>query len=163
MKWNLLFFIAGFAFDVFATRAGVDHTLMIVQQVAYLAIIGGILYVDFVRDAEPEALPMPRWLAWLWRYRSFAFHFCLGTLMNLSFRAERSEIEESRCNAHSFAAGCLKAWPHASPRIGHPLGGGNHLVYAASHFVAATSLDMTRTVKTNSSRPPAVRTGSGWD
>ena len=83
LKWNLLFFIAGFVFDVFATRAGVDHTLMIVQQVAYLAIIGGILYVDFVRDAEPQALPMPRWLAWLWRYRSFAFHFCLGTLMNL--------------------------------------------------------------------------------
>jgi hypothetical protein len=81
--WNLLFFIAGFAFDVFATRAGVDHTVMIVQQVVYLAIIGGILYVDFVREAQPDALMMPRWIERLWVYRSFVFHFCLGTLMNL--------------------------------------------------------------------------------
>ena len=80
---NLLFFVAGFVFDVFATRAGVDHTLLIVQQVVYLAIIGGILYVDFVREAQPDALPMPRWIEWLWGYRSFVFHFCLGTLMNL--------------------------------------------------------------------------------
>ena len=83
LKWNLLFFVAGFAFDVLATRAGVDHTLMIVQQVAYLAIIGAILYVDFVREAQPDALTMPRWIERLWGYRSFVFHFCLGTLMNL--------------------------------------------------------------------------------
>jgi hypothetical protein len=80
---NVLFFVAGFVFDIFAAREGVDHVLMIVQQVVYLAVIGGILYVDFVRDAQPEALPVPRWLDWLWRYRSAALHFCLGTLMNL--------------------------------------------------------------------------------
>jgi len=83
LKWNLLFFIAGFVFDVFATRGGVDHTLIIVQQIVYLAVIGAILYVDFVRDAQPEALPMPRWIERLWQYRSLVFHFCLGTLMNL--------------------------------------------------------------------------------
>ncbi|HEU5182282.1 MAG TPA: DUF2914 domain-containing protein [Candidatus Polarisedimenticolia bacterium] len=83
LKWNLLFFVAGFAFDVIATRAGVEHTLLIIQQIVYLTIIGGILYVDFVRDARPEALPMWRWFEWLWQYRSLAFHFCLGTLMNL--------------------------------------------------------------------------------
>ena len=83
LSWNLLFFVAGFVFDIFATRAGVDHGLMIVQQVIYLAVIGAILYVDFVRDAQPDALPMPRWLERLWKYRSAAFHFCLGTLMNL--------------------------------------------------------------------------------
>jgi hypothetical protein len=83
LKWNLLFFIAGFVFDIFATRAGVDHTVMIVQQVVYLAIIGGILYVDFVREAQPDALKMPRLIERLWVYRSFVFHFCLGTLMNL--------------------------------------------------------------------------------
>ena len=80
---NLLFFIAGFVFDVFATRAGVDHTLLIVQQIVYLAVIGAILYIDFVRDAQPDALPMPRWIERLWQYRSLVFHFCLGTLMNL--------------------------------------------------------------------------------
>jgi hypothetical protein len=83
LKWNLLFFIAGFVFDVFATRAGADHTLLIVQQIVYLAVIGAILYVDFVRDAQPEALPMPRWIERLWQYRGLVFHFCLGTLMNL--------------------------------------------------------------------------------
>jgi hypothetical protein len=83
LKWNLLFFIAGFVFDVFATHAGVDHTLLIVQQIAYLAVIGVILYVDFMRDAGPEVLPMPRWVERLWQYRSLVFHFCLGTLMNL--------------------------------------------------------------------------------
>jgi DUF2914 family protein len=83
LKWNLLFFIAGFVFDVFATRAGVDHTLLIVQQIVYLAVIGAILYVDFVRDARPEALPMPRWVERPWRYSGLVFHFCLGTLMNL--------------------------------------------------------------------------------
>src|SRR5580765_7616329 len=83
LKWNLLFFIAGFVFDVFATRAGVDHTLLIVQQIVYLAVIGAILYGDFVRDTQPEALPMPRWIQRLWQYRSLVFHFCLGTLMNL--------------------------------------------------------------------------------
>src|SRR6185295_720493 len=83
LKWNPLFFIAGFVFDVFATRAGVDHTLLIVQQIVYLAVIGAILYGDFVQDAQREAMPMPRWIQWLWQYRSLVFHFCLGTLMNL--------------------------------------------------------------------------------
>ena len=83
LKWNVLFFLAGFLFDVLATRAGVDHTVMIVQQIVYLTVISAILYVDFIRDAQPEALPMPRWFEWLWQYRSLAFHFCLGTLMNL--------------------------------------------------------------------------------
>jgi len=82
LRWNLLFFIAGFVFDVIATRAGVDHTLLIVQQIAYLGVIGAILYGDFVRDAKAE-LPRPRWLERLWQYRSLVFHFCLGTLMNL--------------------------------------------------------------------------------
>ena len=82
LKWNLLFFIAGFVFDII-TLAGVDHTLLIVQQIVYLVVIGAILYVDFVRDAQPEALPMPRWIERLWQYRSLVFHFCLGTLMNL--------------------------------------------------------------------------------
>src|SRR5438034_4473255 len=83
LEWNVLFFLAGFVFDVLATRAGVDHTVMIVQQIVYLTVIGAILYVDFIRDAQPEALPMPRWIERLRQYRSLVFHFCLGTLMNL--------------------------------------------------------------------------------
>src|SRR4026207_1506926 len=83
LKRNLLFFVAGFVFDLVATRAGVDHTLLVVQQIVYLAVIGSLLYVDFVRDVRPEALPMPQWVERLWQYRSLVFHFCLGTLMNL--------------------------------------------------------------------------------
>jgi hypothetical protein len=79
----LAFFAAGFGFDVFAAQAGVDHVLMILQQTMYLAIIGGILYVDFIRDADPDAWPMRPWVEKMWSYRSLVFHFCLGTLMNL--------------------------------------------------------------------------------
>ncbi|HEX5069448.1 MAG TPA: DUF2914 domain-containing protein [Vicinamibacterales bacterium] len=83
LAWDLAFFAGGFCFDVFAAQAGVDHLLMILQQTAYLSIIGGILYVDFMRDADPEARPMRPWVEKLWGYRSLVFHFCLGTLMNL--------------------------------------------------------------------------------
>ena len=83
LKLDLSFFAAGFVFDVWAARAGVDHGLVMVQQVFYLALIGAILYIDFVRQAQPDALPMPAWLERLWRYRSLVLHFCLGTLMNL--------------------------------------------------------------------------------
>ena len=83
LAWDLAFFAAGFGFDVFAARAGVDHLLMILQQTAYLTIIGGILYVDFVRAADPDTPPMRPWVEKVWGYRSLVFHFCLGTLMNL--------------------------------------------------------------------------------
>jgi hypothetical protein len=83
MAWDLAFFAGGFLFDVFAARAGVDHVLMILQQVLYLTVIGSILYVDFIRDADPDAVPMRPWVERLWNYRSLVFHFCLGTLMNL--------------------------------------------------------------------------------
>jgi hypothetical protein len=36
--------------------------------------------------------------------------------MNVSFGAERSEVEESRCNARSFAAGCLDFARHDTKR-----------------------------------------------
>jgi hypothetical protein len=83
VRWNLLFFAAGFVFDVYATSAGAAHTLIVVQQIAYLAIIGGILAVDFVHEAHADTGPTSPRQERLWRYSSFVFHFCLGTLMNL--------------------------------------------------------------------------------
>jgi len=83
LGWDLAFFAAGFVFDVFAASAGVDHVLMIVQQIVYLTIIGSILYVELVRDTDPDAWPMRPWIEKAWSYRSLVFHFCLGTLMNL--------------------------------------------------------------------------------
>lgn len=79
---DLLFFAAGYLFDIFAARAGVDHALLFVQQAAYLAIIGAILHLAFVRRARPETR-LPSWLEPLWEYRSLPLHFCLGTLTNL--------------------------------------------------------------------------------
>lgn len=83
LKWQLLSFAGGFVFDVMATGQGVDHALMIVQQVAYLCVIGGILYVDFLREARPDEMRFSPRLERLWAYRSLVVHFCLGTLMNL--------------------------------------------------------------------------------
>ncbi len=81
--WDAAFFAGGFVFDVVATSHGVDHPLLIVQQVVYLGVIGGILYVDVLREARPEDTTFPPRLERLWSYRSLVVHFCLGTLMNL--------------------------------------------------------------------------------
>src|SRR5712671_4002296 len=83
LRWHLAFFAAGFAFDVFATNEGIDHALIIVQQVFYLSVVGAILYVDFIREALPGGWRFsPRLERW-WAYRGLLLHFCLGTLMNL--------------------------------------------------------------------------------
>jgi hypothetical protein len=82
-KMEVLFFCLGFGFDVFATGEGVDHTMMIVQQIIYLLVIGVILYSDVLREAHGgEAQFGPR-MEKIWSYRSLALHFALGTLMNL--------------------------------------------------------------------------------
>jgi hypothetical protein len=83
LAWDLLFFLAGFVFDIFATRHGVDHPTIILQQVIYLIVIAGILYVGFLREVRPDAPRLSPRLERLWSYRGLALHFCLGTLMNL--------------------------------------------------------------------------------
>ena len=83
LTWDLVFFAAGFVFDMIATREGVDHAVMIVQQVTYLCVIGGILYADFLREARPDEMRFSPQLERLWAYRGLVLHFCLGTLMNL--------------------------------------------------------------------------------
>lgn len=81
--WELGFFVAGFAFDFFATRKGIDHELLIGQQVLYLLVIGSILYLEFLSTARAGRPKLPARLERLWPYRSLVMHFCLGTLMNL--------------------------------------------------------------------------------
>jgi len=83
LKWHLLFFAAGFAFDIIATGEGIDHPLIIAQQVLYLLVIGAILYVDFIREVRPGGLTFSPRLESLWAYRGLLLHFCLGTLMNV--------------------------------------------------------------------------------
>ena len=103
---DLTFFAGGFLFDIFAARAGVDHALVIVQQVAYLAIIGTILHLDFVRQARPAMRFGPR-LEPLWEYRGLLLHFCLGTLTNLYsifFLMSASAVSSAAFLALLFAA-----------------------------------------------------------
>jgi hypothetical protein len=83
LRWHLGFFGAGFAFDIVATREGIDHPVIVAQQVLYLLVIGAILYVDVVREVRPGGWTMPRRLESLWAYRGLLLHFCLGTLMNI--------------------------------------------------------------------------------
>jgi hypothetical protein len=80
---HLAFFAAGFAFDIVATNEGIDHPIIIVQQVLYLLAIGAIIYVEFIREIRPGSWVFsPRREAW-WAYRGLLLHFCLGTLMNV--------------------------------------------------------------------------------
>lgn len=79
---DLLFFAGGYAFDIVAVRAGIDHGLVVVQQAVYLVIIGTILHLDVVRRARPD-MPLPDPIERFWEYRSLPLHFCLGTLTNL--------------------------------------------------------------------------------
>lgn len=79
---DLLFFAGGYAFDIVAVRAGIDHGLVVVQQAAYLVIIGVILHLDIVCRARPDTR-LPAALERFWEYRSLPLHFCLGTLTNL--------------------------------------------------------------------------------
>jgi hypothetical protein len=81
--WHVAFFVGGFVLDVIAARAGVDSPVIILQQVGYLIVIGGILYLDILREAKPDAMRWPAGVERLWRYRGLAVHFSLGALMNM--------------------------------------------------------------------------------
>jgi hypothetical protein len=83
LLWHLGFFTAGFLFDLWAVGEGIDHPLIIVQQVLYLLVIGGILYVDVLREVRPGGWTLRPRLESLWAYRGLVLHFCLGTLMNV--------------------------------------------------------------------------------
>jgi DUF2914 family protein len=78
------FFIAGFVFDML-TLGRIDSWIMIGQQIAYLAVIMGVLTHMFLEQAAPA--PDPEQMAglkrWYYRYRTAAVHFVLGALLNL--------------------------------------------------------------------------------
>lgn len=83
-KLDLTFFLGGFLFDI-VTLTDIDDPIGILQQVAYLLIIGSILYFDFVWRAVPNGSSFgpPRWMARAWAYRQLALHFFLGSLLSL--------------------------------------------------------------------------------
>lgn len=79
-KLNIGFFVFGFLFDII-TLSSVDDTLGLLQQVAYLVIIGLILYYDTLQKSE-KWTPTVR-LEKIWQYRSLILHFLLGSLLSL--------------------------------------------------------------------------------
>lgn len=79
-KVDILFFLGGFFFDVL-TLTDVDDLLGLSQQLAYLFILGGILYYDFL-DANGFFTIPPR-MKRIWEYRQPILHFFLGSLLSL--------------------------------------------------------------------------------
>lgn len=82
LQLSIAFFLGGFIFDVL-TLSEIDDPLTILQQFVYLLIVGGIIYVDFVREAVPGAFRLPRFIEKWWEFREFLQHFLLGSLFSI--------------------------------------------------------------------------------
>lgn len=74
-----VFFAAGFLFDIF-TLTRIDDLATLVQQAAYLVLLGGLMILD-ERYRSGLASP-PRWLAPAWRFSEDAIHFLFGSLLS---------------------------------------------------------------------------------
>ena len=77
---DIAFFLGGFIFDVF-TLSQIDDPLAVFQQVAYLFVIGLILYYEFLASCGVFQ-PGPR-LQKVWNYRQLVVHFLLGSLLSV--------------------------------------------------------------------------------
>lgn len=80
VKTDIAVFLAGFAFDFF-TLSDIDDWISITQQIVYLALIGAILYFEFLESNG--LLTVRERLKRVWQYRRFAIHFFLGSLLSL--------------------------------------------------------------------------------
>jgi hypothetical protein len=81
-KLTLAFFVGGFLFDVLML-SDIDDPISLVQQVFYLVLLAGILWFDFIFGPDSTTEKGPAWWKKAWSYRSLAFHFSLGSLLNL--------------------------------------------------------------------------------
>lgn len=75
----LLFFVLGFLFDLL-TLGRIDTTFNLIQQAAYLIVIGWTLKAEAL-ELEGK-LVVPRWLQKIWSYETWILHFLLGGLLN---------------------------------------------------------------------------------
>lgn len=76
----VLFFILGFVFDALVLRRP-DEILVIAQQAVYL-LLSAVLIALEIREIASGPLEPPRFLAKVWRFREWALHFLMGTLLN---------------------------------------------------------------------------------
>ncbi len=81
VKFDISFFLAGFIFDIF-TLSDVDDPISIAQQVIYLLLIGGILYLEFLNSVKPIEVGS-RFLKKIWDVRQLILHFFLGSLLSV--------------------------------------------------------------------------------
>lgn len=79
-RFDIGFFLVGFILDVF-TLSDIDDPLSILQQIAYLIIIGSILYFEFINSIKP--LQMSERISKIWNYRQLILHFFLGSLLSI--------------------------------------------------------------------------------
>ncbi|WII73723.1 DUF2914 domain-containing protein [Bdellovibrio sp. 22V] len=80
LKVDIAFFLGGFFFDIL-TLSAVDDWLGVAQQIAYLAILGAIIFFDFL-DKHQAWQVSPR-LEKFWNYRQLVVHFLLGSLLSV--------------------------------------------------------------------------------
>ncbi len=73
------FFLCGFVFDYLAAGE-IDEPFMLVQQLGYLLLIGGILSLEHLTESGLVVIGRG---SGIWKYRSAILHFCLGTILNL--------------------------------------------------------------------------------
>ncbi len=76
----IAFFVGGFLFDLI-TLSDPDDLFAIFQQVAYLTIIGMILYYDVLNSFQK--IQIPKKLTKVWEYRQLVVHFLFGSLLSL--------------------------------------------------------------------------------
>lgn len=74
------FFLGGFLFDV-VTLSQIDDLFSILQQLLYLAVVGGVLSLELLwQEREPALGPRSKRV---WDNRSFLVHFLLGSLLSV--------------------------------------------------------------------------------
>ncbi|WP_373998926.1 DUF2914 domain-containing protein [Bdellovibrio bacteriovorus] len=80
VKVDIAFFLGGFFFDLF-TLSDIDNLFGIGQQVAYLLILGTVLYWDFL--ATQGLVQIPKRFEKAWDYRQLLVHFLFGSLLSI--------------------------------------------------------------------------------
>ncbi|MFN3454227.1 MAG: DUF2914 domain-containing protein [Pseudobdellovibrio sp.] len=84
LKLDAVFFLAGFIFDILFT-ADPDDMFSLLQQVTYLSIIASFLHFEVLYRLHrwnPNKLKL-NFIAKIWKYRDFAIHFLLGSLLSV--------------------------------------------------------------------------------
>jgi hypothetical protein len=79
-KLDIVFFVAGFIFDII-TMSEIDDVFSILQQVVYLGIVFFLIYFEILFRLF-KWKPGPK-MARFWEYRTLAMHFLLGSLLSL--------------------------------------------------------------------------------